>query len=272
MALLQLPADVDVFGNHVGAPVAHVIQRLATECSHHPRNREHLAIHTLGSLDQADDGRELPHLQAPHQRGAGAHTRVTRHRAHTRKLHQRCHQVRNRIPIEQGIPVDTHQVFTAGRRSTRLQGNGLALVARQVDHPQAFVGGHQLVQDLACVVRGAIVDRDHFNVCVTLPERSLNGFVDVAAFVEARNDHRHQGVAWNVRRRHLVAPGPVAFKVEPEVSPAHDPDPGHEQGVKKYKPHDHRRGKRQEKNQGDTQGQCQCQQGKCALHHGCMNQ
>ncbi len=62
---LQLPADVDVFGDHVRAPVADPVQRGTAEGDDHPGHGEDPPEHPLRALDQADDRGDSPTCTRP---------------------------------------------------------------------------------------------------------------------------------------------------------------------------------------------------------------
>ncbi|MNV60314.1 hypothetical protein D3C71_1527730 [compost metagenome] len=149
---LQFPADVDVLGDHVQAPVAHAVQRRAAERRDDARHREDLAVDALGALDESDDRRELAHLDAADHGGPGADTRVAGDGAHARVVDQRRHKVGGGVGIQHRVAVDADQVFAAGRQGAHAQRHGLALVLGQMHHAQPRVLAGQAVQHLARAV------------------------------------------------------------------------------------------------------------------------
>ena len=121
MAELKLPADIDIFGDHIRAPVADVRQRLATKGGDYAGDGKDPAIDPLRTFDQPDDRRELADLNAADQRGSGADPRVAGDRADVGILNQRRHQVGGGIAVEQGVAVDADQQVAAGGGGARFR-------------------------------------------------------------------------------------------------------------------------------------------------------
>src|SRR3546814_20737010 len=67
MVALQLPADVDVLGDHIEAPIAHVIKCTTTEGCDNTGHRENSAIDALCALYEAYDRGEHADLELPEQ-------------------------------------------------------------------------------------------------------------------------------------------------------------------------------------------------------------
>ena len=270
MIELQLPADVDVFGDHVGAPVADAIQRTAAKRSDDPGHGKHPAVDPLGALDQADDRRELTDLDAPDQGRARSNTRVASHRAHPWIVDQRRHQIGRSILIQQGIAVDAHQVLAARRQCAHAQGHRLALVLRQVQHTQARLTGGQLVEHRTGVIARAVVDGDHFKRRIALRQGRANGFQRVLALVETGHQNRDQRRPGQLRRQYItvIGPGPVALPVQPEIAATGDPQRRHEQRVEKYEIQQHIPGQAQRHANRCAKHQQQNQQGIDTVNHG----
>ena len=144
-----------------------------------------------------------------------------------------------------------------GRHGAHAQGHGLALVLRQMQHAQTRLMQRQGIEHLGGVVAGAVVDRNHFQVAITLGQRRANGLGGVVAFVVARDQDRDQRLALEQRRRGVIGPWPVALPVQPEVQATGDPQPGHEQRVEKHELHQELPSDQKDKAQGHTQHQCQ---------------
>src|SRR3546814_8863703 len=67
MVALQLPADVDVLGDHIEAPIAHVIKCTTTEGCDNTGHREDSAIDALFALYEAYEDRKSTRLNSSHQ-------------------------------------------------------------------------------------------------------------------------------------------------------------------------------------------------------------
>src|SRR4029079_10590563 len=105
MTGLQLPADVDVFGQHVRAPIVDVVQCRLAECAHDTRNSEDASISALCALDQADDRRKFSHLDFPEQRGAVPDARIARDGPDSRPLNKMLYKPADCVLVEQRIAV-----------------------------------------------------------------------------------------------------------------------------------------------------------------------
>jgi hypothetical protein len=108
--------------------------------------------------------------------------------------------------------------------------DGLALVGRQVHHPQARVFLGECIEDAAGLVAAAVVDGDDLEVRVLGCMRVVHGVPDVDALVEAGND--------DAARRRILDRGRVihvtvfrSFPAEKVPSATDHPYPGHHQGV-----------------------------------------
>lgn len=231
-AHLQLPADVDVFGEHVVAPVAHLFQRMLAEHHHHARHRQQPAVHLLGALDQADDGRELAHLHAPQQRGARADARVARHRADGRVLQQVPDHPGDGIHVQDRIAVDAHQVLGIGHLGGGGQADRLALVGRLVDHHQLRIPVGQLIQALAGAVAAAVVDGDDDVVGIAHAGQVADHLPHVGLLVVAGHDDRHPGVVLPPEQNERI-PYPLRAPLQQEEvqQPADHPEVRHEERV-----------------------------------------
>ena len=153
VAQLELPADVDVFGDHVRAPVPDVRQRLSAKGGDDAGDGKDPAIDPLRPLNEPNDGGELAHLNAANQRGARANARVPGHRADVGILNQRGHQISGGIAIEQGVAVNADQQIAPGRCRPGFERQRFPLVLREVNHPQARLFLRQRLQYLSGVVR-----------------------------------------------------------------------------------------------------------------------
>ncbi|MNQ91720.1 hypothetical protein D3C85_1071140 [compost metagenome] len=138
---------------------------------------------------------------------------------------------------QQRITVDAHQVLATRCNGAHAQGHSLALVLRQVQHPQTRILHGQGVEDGAGVVFRTIVDRDDLDVRVLLAQRRMNGFSDVVAFVEARDEDRNQRLAGQRWRQGVFVPRPVPLPVQPEIESPGDPQSRHEQWIEEHEVH-----------------------------------
>ena len=119
MAQLKLPAYVDVFRDHIRAPVPDVRQRLAAKGGDDAGHGKDPAIDPLRAFDKANNGRELAHLNAPNQRGSRAYARIAGDRADVRILNQRGYQINRSVAVEQGVAINADQQIAPGCRGTR---------------------------------------------------------------------------------------------------------------------------------------------------------
>ena len=223
MAELKLPADINIFSDHIRAPVADVRQRLAPEGGDHARDGKDPAIDPLRPLDKPNDRRELPDLNAADQRGSGADPRIAGDRPDVRIVDQRRDQPGRGIPVQQGVAIDADQQIAAGGGGARFERHRFSLIGGQVDHPQPRLLLRQLLQHLGGVVGRAVVNRDHFEIGVTLGQRCADGLPGVFLLVKAGDQDRDQRIARQRRRRGILAPRPVALQLKPEVQTPGDP-------------------------------------------------
>ncbi|MNF79215.1 hypothetical protein D3C84_614230 [compost metagenome] len=124
---------------------------------------------------------------------------------------------------QQRITVDAHQILATRSNGAHAQGYSLALVLRQVQHPQTRILHRQGVEDGTGVVLRAIVDGDDLDVRILLGQRRMDGFPDVVTFVEARDEDRNQRLASQRWRQGVFVPRPVPLPVQPEIEPPGDP-------------------------------------------------
>ena len=223
MAELKLPADINIFGDHIRAPVADVRQRLAPEGGDHPGDGKDPAIDPLRPLDKPNDRRELTHLNAADQRGSGADPRIAGDRPDVRIVDQRRDQPGRGIPVQQGVAIDADQQIAAGGGGACFERYRFSLIGGKVDHPQPRLLLRQLLEHLGGVVRRAVVNGDHFEIGVTLGQRRADGFPSVFLLVKTRDQDRNQRIARQRRRRGILPPRPVAFQLKPEIKAPGDP-------------------------------------------------
>ncbi len=206
VAQLELPADVDIFGDHVRAPVPDVRQRLSAKGGNDAGDGKDPAIDPLRPLDEPNDGRKLAHLNAANQRGARANARVPGNSPDVRVLNQRRYQIGSGVAVQQGVAVNADQQIAPGRRRPGFERHGFPLVLREVNHPQARLLQRQLVQHLCGVVRRAVVDGDHFYILVPLSQRGANGLSGVSFLIEAGDQNGDKRLAGKRRSGRVFIP------------------------------------------------------------------
>ena len=100
---------------------------------------------------------------------------------------ERLHASRQRVRPQPIVGIQEHNQVSARRAQSSVSCPRCATVL--------------LVQVLCCrilrrdargVVRGSVVDDDHFNRCVRLAERALDGFAEESRLVVAGNHDRHE--------------------------------------------------------------------------------
>jgi hypothetical protein len=136
--------------------------------------------------------------------------------------------------IQQRVGIDADQELVPRQQCPRGEPHRLALVGREMDHPQPRVPARELVEDAARAVLAAIVDRDDLEVRVILQHQVLDRLGDDALVVVAGHQEGH------ARRRRQV--GRVAdlavldFIVVVVIDGADHPVIRHEQRVIERKP------------------------------------
>ena len=137
--------NINIFRDHIRAPVANIRQCSTATSGDHTGDGKHLAVDSLCPLNQTNDRRELPDLNAANQCRTGTNTWVTGHRASTRIRNQWRDQIRHRILVQQGITIDTDQIFTAGGGGPHTQGNRFTLIMSQMNDAQAWIFSKQRI-------------------------------------------------------------------------------------------------------------------------------
>jgi len=106
---LQAPADVDVFGHHVGGPEADPLQGRLSKRRDHPGDGEYPPVDALGAFDEADDRRELADLNFAQQGRAVADAWIAGDGRNPRAVDEVPHQPVQGMAIQHGVAVDADQ-------------------------------------------------------------------------------------------------------------------------------------------------------------------
>ncbi len=223
---LELPAHVDVLGHGLGRPVTDLGEGSAPKAGVDPGDGEDPPDPALRALDHADDGGKLADLDAAEQARAVEHARIAGHRPHPRAVEKMAHHPEKRIAVEQRVGVDAHEVLGRARERPGAQRHGLAVVAREGDHPQARDAPGELGEDASGPVGAAVVDGDDLEIRIEIFVQVLDGVADDQFLVVAWHENGHARQARRERETRLAA-----FAVQEKHERPDHPPARHDEGI-----------------------------------------